>query len=192
MEDRKAEIMRYFEATAALQRRAATECADRIVEVAQLIVDALGGDHKVLLCGNGGSAADCQHVAAEFTSRLSKRERGALAAIALTTDSSFLTAFGNDYGFEGVFARQVEALGRPGDVLIGISTSGRSENVRRAVRVARQRGLQTVGIVGQGGPLAAEVDKAIVIPDDDTQHVQEAMLPVEHLICQLVEEAMFK
>lgn len=192
MDERINLIQNYADATAALQRKTADECAPAIVEIADVIVDALRTGNKVLLCGNGGSAADCQHIAAEFTSRLSKRERGALAAIALTTDSSFLTAYGNDYGFDGVFARQVEAIGRSGDVLIGISTSGRSENVRRAVRMARERGMTTIGLLGEGGPLASEVHKAVVIPDRDVQHVQEALLPVEHLICQLVEDAMFK
>jgi D-sedoheptulose 7-phosphate isomerase len=185
-------IRSYADESAALQRKTADRCAQSIVEVADLICHALRSGNKILLCGNGGSAADCQHIAAEFTSRLSKRERGALAAIALTTDSSFLTAYGNDYGFEGVFARQVEALGRPGDVLIGISTSGRSANVRRAVAAARARGMATIGLLGEGGPLENEVDKGIVVPDRDTQHIQEALLPVEHLICQLVEDAMFQ
>jgi D-sedoheptulose 7-phosphate isomerase len=117
--------------------------------------------------------------------------RPALAAVALTTDTSFLTAYGNDNGFDGVFERQVEALGRPGDVLLAISTSGRSENIRRAVRVAKKIGMMTIGLMGEGGPLAEEVQVAVVIPDRDTQHVQEALLPVEHLICSLAERAMF-
>lgn len=192
MNERGAQIQRYIEATTAIQRQTAIECAPAIEEAADVIVQALREGGKILLCGNGGSAADCQHIAAEFTSRLSKRERAPLAAIALTTDSSFLTAYGNDYGFEGVFARQVEALGRPGDVLIAISTSGRSENVRRAVRLAKERSMRTIGFLGQGGPLTEEVEKAIVIPNRDTQHIQEALLPVEHLICQLVEEEIFK
>ena len=191
MDERVTQVHDYVRDSVALQERTASSCAGAIVAAADTIVKALRTGHKILLCGNGGSAADCQHVAAEFTSRLTKRERPAMAAIALTTDSSFLTAYGNDYGFDGVFARQVEALGQPGDVLIGISTSGRSENVRRAVRAAKERSLASIGLLGEGGPLTAEVDHAIVIPARDTQHVQEAMLPVEHLLCQLVEEAMF-
>jgi D-sedoheptulose 7-phosphate isomerase len=191
VDGRLMEISAYAKVTAALQLRAAEECGLQIIEAADLIAEALRTGGKILLCGNGGSAADCQHVAAEFTSTLSKeRPRGALAAIALTTDTSFLTAYGNDYGFEGVFARQVEALGRAGDVLVGISTSGRSENVRRAIRVGRERLLRTIGIVGKGGPLREEVEVAIVIPAEDTQHVQEAMLPIEHLICQLAERSL--
>jgi phosphoheptose isomerase len=191
LDGRLKEISAYAEVTAALQLRAAEECGTQILEAADIIAVALRAGGKLLLCGNGGSAADCQHVAAEFTSTLSKeRQRGALAAIALTTDTSFITAYGNDYGFEGVFARQVEALGRAGDVLVGISTSGSSENVRRAIRVGRERLLRTIGIVGQRGPLREEVEVAIVIPADDTQHVQEAMLPIEHLICQLAERSL--
>jgi D-sedoheptulose 7-phosphate isomerase len=189
--ERLKQIQAYVDAATAVQQRAARHCAAAIVDAADLIESALRAGNKVLLCGNGGSAADCQHMAAEFTSRLSKRERPALAAIALTTDSSFLTAYGNDYGFDGVFARQIEALGRAGDVLVAISTSGRSANVRRAVRAAKDRNMTTIGLLGEGGPLTQDVDKAIVVPDRDTQHVQEAMLPIEHLICQLVEEAMF-
>jgi D-sedoheptulose 7-phosphate isomerase len=182
----------YFKETAALQQLAAEACADAIVSAADLVVAALRAGAKVLLCGNGGSAADCQHVAAELVGLLNRGvPRPGLAAIALTTDTSFLTAYGNDFGFEGVFARQVQALGKAGDVLVAISTSGRSENVRRAVKEARERGLRTVGLMGDGGLLAAEVDCAIVIPGRNTQHVQEVMLPIEHLICQLVEQEMF-
>src|SRR5213078_2961111 len=113
--------------------------------------------------------------------------RPAMAAIALTTDTSFLTAHANDVGFEDVFARQVEALGRPGDVLIGISTSGRSANVLRAVATAHDRGMVTMALVGEGGALGDVVDHAIVVPDRDTQHIQETMLPLEHLLCLLIE-----
>jgi D-sedoheptulose 7-phosphate isomerase len=191
VDERLKEIADYAKVTAALQLRAAEECGPQIIEAADLIAVALLAGGKLLLCGNGGSAADCQHVAAEFTSTLSQeRPRRALAAVALTTDTSLLTAYGNDYGFDGVFARQVEALGRAGDVLVGISTSGHSENVRRAIRAGRERSLRTIGIVGQRGPLREEVDVAIVIPSNDTQHVQEAMLPIEHLICQLAERSL--
>jgi D-sedoheptulose 7-phosphate isomerase len=188
-----AQVAAWMEAAADLQRRVPAACGAQIAASVEVIATSMKSGGKLLLCGNGGSAADCQHVATELVSRLSRDfERPALAAVALTTDTSFLTAFGNDYGFEGVFARQVEALGRPGDVLLGISTSGHSKNVRRAVQVARERGLTTIGLVGEGGPLSDEVDIAIVIPDRDTQHVQEAMLPVEHLICGLVERAVFE
>ena len=146
----------------------------------------------MLLCGNGGSAADCQHIATELVCKLSKQlDRPAISALALTTDTSVLTAFSNDSGFEGVFARQVEAHGRRGDVLIAISTSGNSPNVVRAVETARNLGLITVGLLGEGGRLAQKVDHAVVVPDRDTQHVQETLLPLEHLLCDLIETALY-
>lgn len=145
-----------------------------------------------MLCGNGGSAADCQHMAAELTCRLTADfERPALAAVALTTDTSFLTAYANDCGFEGVFERQVRALGRRGDVVLGISTSGGSKNVRRALTAARESGLVTIALVGEGGALQREADVAIVVPSRVTAHVQEAMLPIEHVICHAVERELF-
>ena len=189
-EDKVAEWLRE---AAGVQLRSVDACAAQVSALADLIASAFLAGNKLLLCGNGGSAADCQHVATELVSRLSADFiRPALPAIALTTDTSFLTAFGNDYGFDGVFARQVEALGREGDVLLGISTSGSSKNVRQAIRVARGRGLRTAALVGEGGPLADEVEFAIVIPERNTQHVQEAMLPLEHILCSLVERAVFK
>ena len=185
-------VIAYMAATSTLQRKVADACASQIVEACDAVITALRAGNKVLLCGNGGSAADCQHMATELMSRLSRdRERAPLSAIALTTDSSFITAYGNDYGFDGIFDRQVEALGRPQDVLIAISTSGRSENVRRAVRAAKVKGMTTIGLTGAGGALEQEVDFAVVVPDDDTQRVQEALLPVEHLICWFVENGVF-
>jgi D-sedoheptulose 7-phosphate isomerase len=192
MEARLKEISGYLNASIAVQGRVADSCATQILAASDAMVLAFNSGNKVLLCGNGGSAADCQHIAAELLLRLTRAvERPALAAVALTTDTSFLTAHGNDYGFDGVFERQVEALGRPGDVLVAISTSGRSENVRRAVRAAKKQGMVTIGLMGADGPLAGDVLFAVVIPDRDTQHIQEALLPVEHLICLLVERAMF-
>jgi phosphoheptose isomerase len=192
MEGRLKQISGYLNASIAVQGRVADSCATQILAASDAMAVAFTSGNKVLLCGNGGSAADCQHVAAELVLRLTREiERPGLAAVALTTDTSFLTAHGNDYGFEGVFERQVEALGRPGDVLVAISTSGRSENVRRAVRAAKAKGMVTIGLTGEDGPLAEDVLVAIVIPDRDTQHVQEALLPVEHLICLLVERSMF-
>jgi D-sedoheptulose 7-phosphate isomerase len=131
-------------------------------------------------------------MAAEFVSRLTKDfERPGLPAIALTTDTSFLTAYANDCGFDGIFARQVQALGRPGDVLLGISTSGNSPNVIQAVELARATGLRTVSLTGSGGRLGKLADVAIAVPNDDTQHIQETHLAVEHLLCLLVERALF-
>ncbi len=146
----------------------------------------------MLICGNGGSAADAQHVAAEFVNRLSKdHERPGLPAIALTTDTSFLTAYANDNGYEGVFERQVLALGQAGDILIGISTSGNSMNIIRSVAASRERGVTTIGLLGEGGELITLVDQAVVVPSRDTQHVQEVLLAIEHTICLLVEKSLF-
>lgn len=185
-------VTAYMEAASTLQRRVAGACATQIVDASLAVAKALRAGHKVLLCGNGGSAADCQHMATELVSRMSReRDRPALSALALTTDSSLITAYGNDYGFDGIFERQVEALGREQDVLIAISTSGRSKNVRRAVLAAKRKGMTTIGLMGAGGPMEPEVDFAVVIPDSDTQHVQEALLPVEHLICWFVERELF-
>jgi D-sedoheptulose 7-phosphate isomerase len=181
----------YLEESLAVQKRSFAACLDQLVNAANVAAQALKVGGKILLCGNGGSAADCQHIATELVGRLSKRlTRPAMAAIALTTDGSFLTAYANDLGFEGVFARQVEGLGKPGDVLIGISTSGRSPNVARAVEMARSRGMITIALVGDGGSLGDSVDHAIVVPDRDTQHVQETMLPLEHLLCLLIEDTL--
>jgi D-sedoheptulose 7-phosphate isomerase len=190
--ERRDKARAYLRESADVKRETAEACADAIVAAVEMIAQAFRADAKVLLCGNGGSAADCQHMAAEFVSRLTKSfERPGLPAIALTTDSSFLTAFANDCGFDGVFERQVQALGRPGDVLIGISTSGNSPNVVRAVRLARTAGLRSVVLSGPQGQLASLADVAISVPSTDTQHIQEAHLAIEHLICWLVERDLF-
>jgi D-sedoheptulose 7-phosphate isomerase len=183
----------YLLESAELKRQVAEQCIDSILAAADLIADVFRSGGKVLLCGNGGSAADCQHMATEFVSRLSKEfERPGLPAIALTTDTSFLTAFTNDCGFEGVFARQVQALGRPGDVLIGISTSGNSANVIRAVEAARATNMRLVALTGNSGHLIGIVDIAIAVPSDNTQHIQEAHLGIEHLLCYLIERHLFQ
>jgi D-sedoheptulose 7-phosphate isomerase len=158
-----------------------------------LVANAVRAGGKLLICGNGGSAADAQGLATEFVSTLTTdRLRPAIPAMALTTDTSILTAVANDFGFEGVFARQVEALGRPGDVLLGISTSGNSRDVVLAAREARRRGLATVALTGRaGGELAGIVDAAIRVPGDTTSHVQEAHLAVEHALAFAVEDALY-
>jgi D-sedoheptulose 7-phosphate isomerase len=166
--------------------------AASIAAAADLIANAFRRHGKVLLCGNGGSAADCQHMAAELVGRLTReKERPGLPAIALTTDTSFLTAFPNDVGFDGVFARQVQALGAPGDILIAISTSGSSRNVLAAAEEARRTGLSVVALLGEDGPLATMADVAIRVPTRDTQLVQQVHLAVEHVMCDLVERALF-
>lgn len=150
---------------------------------------ALRAGGTLFFCGNGGSAADAQHLAAEYVVRFA-RNRSALPAIALTVDTSVLTAAGNDFGFEQVFARQVEALGRPGDVLFLHSTSGQSPNLVAAARAARARGLKTVAFLARdGGALLTEVDEAVVVPTEVTAHAQEVHLALGHAICDLVDEA---
>jgi len=177
---------------AALAQRMSGEGAAAILTAVERITASFKAGGKLLLCGNGGSAADCQRMAAELVSRLSgERERPGLSALALTTDTSFLTAYSNDYGFEGVFERQVEAHGRRGDVLIAISTSGNSQNVIRAVRRARAMGIMTIGLLGEGGALTGLVDCPVVVPSRDTQRVQEVLLCVEHILCDLTESALF-
>jgi phosphoheptose isomerase len=179
--------------SAEIKRQTVASCAGSIAKAAEVIAGAFVSSGKLLLCGNGGSAADCQHLAAEFVSRLSKDlDRRALPAIALTTDTSFLTAFSNDCGFEGIFERQVEALGSAGDVLIGISTSGNSSNVLRAIEAARKKDMHTITLTGNGGRLSAMADIAIAVPSSDTQYIQEAHLAVEHIVCELVEFVLFR
>ena len=179
--------------SAEIKRQTAANCAESIAKAADLIAGCFLSGDKVLLCGNGGSAADCQHMAAEFVSRFSKDlDRRALPAIALTTDTSFLTGFGNDFGFEGIFGRQVEALGSPGDILIAISTSGNSPNVIRAVEAARKGSMITIALTGNGGRLSAIAEVPITVPSTDTQYIQEAHLAVEHILCELVEFALFR
>ena len=166
------------------------EQAESIAVAAGVWIEALRKGKKILICGNGGSAADSQHIAAELVSRFA-RDREALAAMALTVDTSVLTACGNDYGFEEVFARQVAALGRPGDVLVAISTSGSSKNVLRAVHEASRRRLITVALCGLGGQLASMADHVIAVPSRETPRIQEAHITIGHVICGIVEEAMF-
>jgi D-sedoheptulose 7-phosphate isomerase len=162
-----------------------------VAESAGRMARTLRDGHKLLFCGNGGSAADSQHLAAEFVGRF-HAERAPLAAIALTTDSSVLTCVGNDYAFEQVFARQVRALGQPGDCLVAISTSGHSANVLRAVEAARERGVATIGLLGRdGGALRAACDLAVVVPGEDTARIQEAHIFIGHSWCGLVEHALF-
>lgn len=159
---------------------------------AALIAATLAGGAKLLLIGNGGSAADCQHLAAEFTGRF-RQERRPLPAMSLTTDTSALTCVGNDYGFEQVFARQLEALARPGDCLLAISTSGRSPNVLRAVLKARELGVSTLALTGRdGGDLAPLCDLAVIVPHHDTARIQEAHIFIGHSWCAMAEDAIFK
>lgn len=158
---------------------------------AQSCIDCLRSGGKILLAGNGGSAADSQHIAGELVSRFAY-DRPGLAAVALTTDSSILTAIGNDYGYEQLFARQVEAVGNAGDVFVGLSTSGRSPNILKALQAARAKGLVTVGLTGRGGGRMPEFcDHCLRTPSDDTPRIQEGHITIGHTVCWLIEREVF-
>ena len=161
-----------------------------IKNAAELIETTYRDGHKILLAGNGGSAGDAQHIAAEFVSRFFY-DRPGLPAIALTTDTSMLTAIGNDYGFKNIFSRQVQAQGNVGDVFIGISTSGNSENIINAVNEAKKQGLTTIALCGEEGILSSLVDIALSAPSTSTPHIQECHIVMGHIICGLVEELIF-
>lgn len=167
------------------------ELISNVSKAAELCVAALKQKHKIMLAGNGGSAADSQHISAELVSRLNY-DRPGLSAVALTTDTSALTAIGNDYGYERVFARQVEAIGQAGDVFIGISTSGNSPNVLAALRSARSMGIKTVGLTGKiGGKMADMCDIILKMPSNKTPHIQECHIMLGHIICQIIEDTIF-
>jgi D-sedoheptulose 7-phosphate isomerase len=175
---------------AALAQEVGRDLDGVVAELAERVLATLRGGGKIMFCGNGGSAADAQHVAAEYVVRFA-RERGPLAALALTTDTSVLTAGSNDYGYETVFERQVRALGRPGDLLMLHSTSGNSENLIRAADAAHEAGVATAALLAKGGGrLKERVDLALVIPTDTTARAQELHLAVEHIVCDLVESAL--
>jgi len=168
------------------------ECREGIGAAAEALVAGFRGGSKLLICGNGGSAADSQHIAAEFVVRMSLANRPALPAVALTTDSSALTAGGNDLGFDQIFSRQVEALGTEGDLLLCISTSGNSPNVLRAAEVARERGMVRIGFLGKGGGKIAKLcDHPIVVPSQDTQRIQEGHIAIAHILVGIVERSLF-
>ncbi len=184
-------VIRAFEESAALKQVVAKQCVGQIVQSAERICKSLREEGKVLIFGNGGSAADAQHIAAELIGRF-KKDRGALPAIALTTDTSILTCVGNDYGFEEIFSRQVEGLIGQKDVAIGISTSGASENVYRGIVRANEKGAFTIGLLGKdGGRIKGIVDCAIIVPSDETDRIQESHITIGHIICQLVEGELF-
>ncbi len=169
-----------------------TKLISTISKVSELLIEAFHTKNKVILFGNGGSAADAQHIAAEFVGRFAFN-RAALPALALNVNTSCVTAIGNDYGFDQVFSRQIEALGRAGDVAIGISTSGNSPNVIQAVSVAKQMGLHTVGLNGgDGGQLKVAVDYSICVPSNETPRIQECHILIGHIISELAERAIFR
>jgi D-sedoheptulose 7-phosphate isomerase len=189
----RARAHRYLTDTAELLLRVEAECLDDVLAAAAILAGSLRAGGKILACGNGGSAADAQHFATELVSTLTvDHRRPAIAAIALTTDTSLLTAISNDFGFEGVFERQVEALGRPGDVLVCISTSGASENVVRAAERAARDDLRVVALTGaSGGKLLPRADVAIRVPSDETARIQECHIAIEQLLALLVEEELY-
>ena len=171
-------------------RQTANCLSSQIVIVAEQIIEVLRSGGKLLICGNGGSAADSQHFAAELVGRF-RRQRPSWAAIALTVDASILTSLGNDFGFEQIFARQVQALGRPGDILVAISTSGSSKNVLAAVDTATSKGLRTVGMTGAASsPLGKMVDFHLSIPSNNTAFIQQGHMAVIHVLCGLIEDSL--
>ena len=178
-----------FEESASIKKITLEKCFDDIKKAIEVVENAFKSDKKLLLCGNGGSAADCQHIATELTIRLNHDiKRKGLPAIALPTDSSAMTGGGNDIGFENTFARLVEALGRGGDVLIAISTSGNSENIVRAAQKAHENNMIVIGFIGNGGgKLKPHCDVPIIVPSDSTQRIQEAHITIAHVIAELVE-----
>jgi D-sedoheptulose 7-phosphate isomerase len=188
---RLAHLRASFEASASVKRDTIEACGSAIADAAGLAIETLRGGGRLLTFGNGGSAADAQHFADELAGRFD-RERPALPALALTANTSDLTAIGNDYGFHHVFARLVQAHGRPGDLAVAISTSGNSPNVLEAVAEARARGLATIGLTGKGGgKLALAVDVPIVVPSDVTARIQETHIAVLHVLCELIDAALY-
>lgn len=185
-------VIEHSKAGSEARERFFEQNADKVVEIARTMAVCLARGGKLLFCGNGGSAADAQHLAAEFVNRF-MLERPPLPALALTTDTSILTAIGNDYGFEQTFSKQVRALGQPGDVLVGISTSGNSPNVIRAFKAARDKEMITVGMGGMsGGEMAPYCDLTLLVPHKVTAIIQEVHIAAGHLLCRLVDHFLFE
>jgi D-sedoheptulose 7-phosphate isomerase len=183
----QSQLKSHCEVMTAIER----ELAPAIAETVSLLVDAFKSGNKLLVMGNGGSAADAQHFAAEIVGRF-KLERRALPAISLTTDTSILTAIGNDYGFDRIFSRQVEAHAVAGDVVVGISTSGNSPNVQLALQLAVERGCRTVALLGKdGGSIKTVSEISLIVPSNDTPRIQEGHIAIIHIVCDLVEKALF-
>ncbi|MEL6822310.1 MAG: D-sedoheptulose 7-phosphate isomerase [Calditrichota bacterium] len=189
----KEEIRRQIEDNIRVKEALLAECQDVISNCAEILIAALKSGGKILFCGNGGSAADAQHLATELVVRLrGSFNRPSIPALALTVDTSLLTAAGNDLGFDQIFARQIESLGKKEDVLIGISTSGNSVNVLEAIKTASSNGLKTMAFLGgSGGAIAAQAETAVVVPSNDTARIQECHILVGHILCLLIEESLF-
>lgn len=187
----KARIHQHLQTLQAVQQRFFETQTDAVITAAQWISEALGGGHKLLIMGNGGSAADAQHLAAELVNRF-RFDRAPLPALALSTDTSVITSIGNDFGFDRIFEKQVLALGKPGDILLGISTSGNSANLLRAFQAARDKGLRTLALSGSGGgAMCSWADLSLIVPSDQTPRIQEVQILVGHLLCELVESSLF-
>ncbi len=188
MEER---VKKQLKESAEVKNAVAESLSGEILRAAEWICAAFAGGNKVFFIGNGGSAADAQHIAAELVGHF-KKDRRPLPALALTTNTSNLTAIGNDYNFDAVFARQLEAFLKKDDVLVAISTSGNSPNVLEAVKLAKKLGAKTVGFIGKGGGVLKDLaDLSLIIPSDDTLRIQEAHITIGHIICDLVEEKLF-
>lgn len=185
-------ILKAFEESINIKHKFAREYAAVIVEVSRLIADAFNEGGKLIIFGNGGSACDASHIAAEFVNRF-KRDRPGLPAIALNTDMAVLTSIANDYDYSEIFARQVKTLADAGDVAIAISTSGNSKNIIKAVDAARKKGLKTIVFTGlKGEKFASKSDYAFIVPSDDTPRIQETHITLGHVLCQMVEEILFE
>jgi D-sedoheptulose 7-phosphate isomerase len=187
-------VTREFEASIAVKQRALMDAQfmRQVTDMGHLLIERYEAGNKLLIAGNGGSAADAQHIAAEFVSRFNF-DRPGLPALALTTDTSILTAVGNDYGYEQLFARQIEANGVPGDVFLAISTSGNSPNILGALEAARDRGVTSFGLTGQsGGKMRQMCDHCLCVPSGDTPRIQEAHILIGHTLCAMVELALFE
>lgn len=183
-------IRNIIEESIDLKRRFVNNNTDLIINAADKISDSIASGHKLLIFGNGGSAADAQHIAAEFINRF-RIERPPLAALALTTDTSILTSIGNDYSFDDIFYKQILALGRQGDVAIGISTSGNSKNVIKAIEAAKEKGIFTIGFTGRGGRLASLANMVFAVESDTTARIQEVHITLGHILCELVDRNLF-
>lgn len=185
-------IIRIIQESANLKLRFGQKNAEVLSQIVKLIVEAFKAGNKLLLFGNGGSAADAQHIAAEFVNRY-LIERPPLPAIALTTDTSILTSISNDYSFQDIFVKQIKALAKTGDVAIGISTSGRSVNVLKGIKAAKEMGLRTIALVGgDGGELAKIADEALIVESASTSRIQEVHITIGHIICEMVDLMLFQ
>jgi len=174
-----------------LKKTVLEQLVPKIERAAKMMIETLRNNGKILFFGNGGSAADAQHLAAELIGRY-RKDRGSLAALALSTDTSIITAVANDYGFETIFARQIEGLAKPQDLAFGISTSGNSKNVIEGIKKAKEQGCQTIGLLGcDGGKMAELVDLAIIVPCRNTPRIQECHITIGHILCQLIEKELF-